>query len=380
MVAMAVHLDRARELRSLIDENAAKSDGLPIPQETVHALVDAELHKVMVPAAVGGLEMPVNDCIDIWSEVSWADGSVGWCLMASCAATAYFAAWCPDEHVEQMFADGVPLSAGQFAPNGIATPEGDGFRISGHYSFGSGINHAQWAGAGVITEEPEGTDPRYLFAIYPVDQAQITGNWEVMGLQATASYDYTLDEVYVPATATFDMFDITVYRGGPLYQLGVMPLTAAGHAGFAIGVVQRGLDELRSVARSKHRMGEAAPLAESDRFVHEIGQLESRFRAARTWLHEVFATAERNVTETGQVDPADVILTRQATVFVTQEGADILRRAYLLAGTDALRSGGLQRAFRDIHAGTQHVFAGAAPTVEFGRALLDAAPDNPLQP
>ena len=48
------YLDRARELRLLIDENAAKTDGLPIPQETINALVDAELHKVMVPEAVGG--------------------------------------------------------------------------------------------------------------------------------------------------------------------------------------------------------------------------------------------------------------------------------------------------------------------------------------
>ena len=125
----------------------------------------------------------MNECIDIWAEISRADGSVGWCLMASCAATAYFGAWCPDEHIERMFADGVPLSAGQFAPNGTAIPDGDGFRISGRYSFGSGINHAQWAGAGVFTEEPEGTDPRFLFAIYPVEKAQITGNWDVMGLQ-----------------------------------------------------------------------------------------------------------------------------------------------------------------------------------------------------
>ena len=155
------YLDRARELRSLIDENAAKTDGLPIPQETVNALVDADLHKVMVPDAVGGLELPVNECIDIWTEISRADGSVGWCLMASCAATAYFAAWCPDEHIERMFSDGVPMSAGQFAPNGTATPEGDGFRLNGRYSFGSGINHAQWAGAGVFTEEPGGRRPPF---------------------------------------------------------------------------------------------------------------------------------------------------------------------------------------------------------------------------
>ena len=374
----SVYLDRARELRSLIDENAAKADGMPIPQETINALVDAELHKVMVPAAVGGVEMPVNDCIDIWAEIARADGSVGWCLMASCATTAYFGAWCPDEHVEQMFADGVPLSAGQFAPNGTADGADGGYRISGRYSFGSGINHAQWAGAGVFTQEPDGADPRFLFAIYPAEKAQITGNWEVMGLQGTASYDYTVDDVYVPAAATFDMFNLTVYRGGPLYELGVMPLTAAGHAGFAIGVVRRGLDELLAVARAKHRMGDAAPMAQSDRFIHEIGELESRFRAACCWLHDTFANAERTAAKTGAPDPTEALLTRQATAFITQEGADILRRAYLLAGTDALRAGGLQRAFRDIHAGTQHYFAGAGPALELGQTLLAAAPDNPL--
>ena len=111
---------------------------------------------------------------------------------------------------------------------------------------------------------------------------------------------------YVPGTATFDMFDLTVYRGGPLYKLGVLPLTAAGHAGFAIGVVQRGLDELLAVARSKHRMGDAAPLAQNERFVHEIGELESRFRAACCWLHDTFTTAERTVIETGVApDPMD---------------------------------------------------------------------------
>ncbi len=374
----SVYLDRARELRSLINENAAKADGLPIPQETINALIDAELHKVMVPAAVGGIEIPVNECIDIWAEIARADGSVGWCLMASCAATAYFGAWCPDEHVEQMFADGVPLSAGQFAPNGTAVPDGSGYRISGRYSFGSGINHAQWAGAGVFTEEFDGADPRFLFAIYPAEKAQVTGNWEVMGLQGTASYDYTVDNVYVPAAATFEMFDLTVYRGGPLYELGVMPLTAAGHAGFAIGVVRRGLDELLAVARAKHRMGDATPMAQSDRFIHEIGELESRFRAACCWLHDTFANAERTAAKTGAPDPTEALLTRQATAFITQEGADILRRAYLLAGTEALRTGGLQRAFRDIHAGTQHYFAGGGPALELGQTLLAAAPDNPL--
>jgi hypothetical protein len=48
----------------------------------------------------------------------------------------------------------------------------------------------------------------------------------------------------------------------------------------------------------------------------------------------------------------------------------VIRRAYLLAGTDALRAGPLQTCFRDIHAGTQHFFAGDLASIELGRSLL----------
>jgi hypothetical protein len=65
-----------------------------------------------------------------------------------------------------------------------------------------------------------------------------------------------------------------------------------------------------------------------------------------------------------------VALARQSTVFATQDGAAVVRDAYLLAGTDALRDGPLQRCFRDIHAGTQHFFAGDFATIEAGKALL----------
>ncbi|WP_455429579.1 hypothetical protein, partial [Neorhodopirellula lusitana] len=89
--------------------------------------------------------------------------------------------------------------------------------------------------------------------IFPVADAQVTGNWDVMGLTSTASYDYTVADVEVPANATFNLFDVTRHRGGPMYELGVMGLTAAGHAGFAVGVVRRALDELGSIAKTKVR-------------------------------------------------------------------------------------------------------------------------------
>jgi alkylation response protein AidB-like acyl-CoA dehydrogenase len=167
-------------------------------------------------------------------------------------------------------------------------------------------------------------------------------------------------------------------RGGPLYELGVMTLTAAGHAGFAIGVARRAVDELRSIAKTKIRMGSGSFLRENERFLQGLGRIESRLRSASAWVHQVFGDVEHAVNASENVDPDKSVLARQATVHVTEEAADLVREAYLLAGTTALRDGPLQRCFRDIHAASQHFFASPASTLEFARNLMDAAPDSAL--
>jgi indole-3-acetate monooxygenase len=362
--------DTARDLFDVVDHNAREAGPEPVPQATVDALCAAGLHAIMTPRAVGGAEASVVEAIDVFAEVARADGSAGWCLMANAATIAFFGAWAPDDFAKTLFSDGVPLAAGQFAPNGIAVAEGDGYRITGDYHFGSGIRHSAWVGAGVLTEPVDGSDPQLLFALMPAADVRLTGNWDVLGLESTASWDYSVDGVWVPAGATFDFFAPVRWRGGPGYELGVMGLTSAGHAGFALGVVRRALDELTAIATSKQRMGSSAALRDSERFFIELANLEARARSAAAWVHERFAVAERTAVETGTADPTEVLLARQATVHATQDGADVVRRAYLLAGTDALRDGPLQTCFRDIHAGSQHFFAGDLASIELGRSLL----------
>ncbi len=360
----------ARDLFASISDAAERTSPDPVPAETVAALAEAGLHAVASPREVGGEELSLLDQLDVYAEVARADGSAGWCLMANAVTIAFFGAWADDPFASDLFADGVPLAAGQFAPNGVAVPEDGGYRITGDYHFGSGINHSTWVGAGTISEEPEGTDPRMLFALMPIDQVELQGNWDVLGLESTASWDYTVRDVLVPESATFDFFAPVRHRGGPVYDLGVLCLTAVGHAGFALGVTRRAIDELIAVARDTHRMGAMVPLRESDRFLHSLATMESRYRAAEAWVRQAIATAETSVVEGPGPDLSAVTACRQATVFLTQEGADIARQAYLLAGTTALRNGPLQRAFRDLHAGSQHFFASDAATLELGRELL----------
>jgi alkylation response protein AidB-like acyl-CoA dehydrogenase len=155
-----------------------------------------------------------------------------------------------------------------------------------------------------------------------------------------------------------------------MHALGVLPLTAAGHAGWALGVTRRCLDEVAAVAASTTRLGATSSLATNERFLYELGTLEGRFRAGRAWVREACTAAEAEAARDGSVSTLTANLVREACRHVNQQGADIARQAYLLTGTRALRDGPIQRCFRDLHAGSQHFFASPAAAIDLATALL----------
>jgi alkylation response protein AidB-like acyl-CoA dehydrogenase len=372
-------LSRARDLRRQLDANGAKAEAAnsAISDESVALMQEAGLYGAMIPEAAGGSELSISELLDLFAEVSYADGSTGWCLMANTAAASYFAAWCPDSFVDEAFGgDRTPIVAGQFAPNGTAVPVDGGYEIAGDFSFGSGIAHADWVGTGSFTVPPEGEDAEYRLALVPVDEAQVKGNWDVLGLRSTWSLDYRVDST-VPADRTFEFFAPTRYRGGPMYDLGVICLTEVGHAGWAFGVVRRALEEVTTLARGHQRMTGKSTLGDDPRFQYELGVLESRFRAAETWTRAAFERCERSAID-GAPDEKAILEARQATAFVTQEGTRIIEALYNNAGTAALRDGPIQRCFRDIHAGSQHAMVSPMQTYDFVGDVLASAAEDPL--
>jgi len=133
-------LDTARDLYPMIDANAVAAGNDPVPDDTVRALLDAGLYGVLVPREAGGAGLSVADAIDVIAEVSRADGSTGWCLMAGAGVVSFFGAYAGEDFVARMFAEGVPPMAFGAPTTGFGTGrrEGDGYRVSGRFGFGSG--------------------------------------------------------------------------------------------------------------------------------------------------------------------------------------------------------------------------------------------------
>jgi alkylation response protein AidB-like acyl-CoA dehydrogenase len=286
--------------------------------------------------------------------------------MAGALATGTAGAYLSDDAVEQIFGDRgrFPVIAGQGTRPGTAVPQNGGFSLTGSWSFASGIKHGSYFHSlGII----EGTDDVRIF-VTPVEQGTLRGNWDVLGLRATGSVDYTLDSVYVPEGFTHPARTDVPLRGGSLFSLGIIGLAVIGHTAWALGIGRRMLDELASLARSK--VGRPGALADSDSFQEKFANAELRLRAARALVYESWGDLKATLDRGERPSVRQHTLIRGAMTNATWSAEAAGNFAYLNGGTTALRDGALQRLFRDLYAGTQHVTSSPPVTQAVGRELM----------
>ena len=379
--------EAARSLRALVaEESAASERRRTLTARTVEALWESGLLQRFNPAEAGGAEPSFAEMIETWIELAWQDGSLGWIGIANLPSAAACAAYLPDDGFAEVFTahDNLVTVGGQFFPNGLGESVDGGYRVSGAWQFGSGTGHAEYVAAGFMpTVDGElvvGDDgiPPLLVAVIPRNEVVFADGWHVQGLKGTGSYDYNVTDLFVPERRTFELFTTTPRRGGsPAFRMGLMPITAAGHASWALGVAKSMLDDVAELARTKVRMGDDGALANRATFQRGLSHHKAMWQAAHLLVLDAFGVAERQVLEDGALTPTMRADLRVAATYTTEASREVVQWAHLAAGTSAIREGTrLERAFRDLYTGTQHVFIGEKTYMDAARIHLGLVDDQ----
>lgn len=370
------YVDHARALAPVLEGHSAEHDQQRrLAPAVVEGLHDGGIFSMAVPEALGGGEASPLEMLDVIDVLSYHDGASGWVALAGILASATAGAYLPEEGVRDLYPDGHrTLVEGHGSPAGRAEVVDGGFRLTGNWSYGSGIKHATHvhAGAmvfenGTVRTDPDGF-PEMRLLIVPRDQVEFGDNWDVMGLRGTGSIDYSITDVFVPESHSYLGRTTTPERGGILYSLGVIGFGSVLHAGFALGAVRRVLDELAGFAVGRpDKTG-------SESFQETFARAEGRYRAGRALVHEVWTDVEASFARGETMTTRQESLIRLAANTVTFDGLEVVNTAYLAAGGMALRSGKLQQSFRDMHGATQHLMVSDLILRGVGRELLGAAP------
>jgi alkylation response protein AidB-like acyl-CoA dehydrogenase len=302
------------------------------------------------------------------ANVAYGDPSAGWVMMAASLAVGTGAAYLGDEAVDALFGgERLPVIAGQGTRPGKALSHDGGYRLSGSWSFASGIRHGTHIHTlGLIEETGE---PRIF--VLPVEEATLIDNWDVMGLRGTGSIDYTIEDVFVPEAYTHFAVTETPLRGGGLYKVGIIGFAAMCHSGWALGIGRRLLDEMAALVAE--RGGAAGPQGGNPGFQEQFAKAEGSYRSARAYVLESWGDAWDTLKRGDSLSVRQNTLIRSAMVHVTASAHAVAQFVYQSAGTAGLRAGTIQRLFRDMHAGTQHVIASPPVYQAVGRELAGLA-------
>jgi alkylation response protein AidB-like acyl-CoA dehydrogenase len=363
-------LAAARALAPLVEAGAEEAERAgTLPSATVEALRGAGLFRVLLPRALGGFEADPLTAIEVFEEIGRQDGSAGWCTGNSAVIGGIAGGRLCEAAAKRVFDGPGVILAGGYTPRGEAQRVPGGYRVHGRFKFGSGCRHATWIVAASPLPRPDGSSELRAFCL-PPERVEIHDNWRAAGLEGTASCDYSLHDEHVPEELSFELLGPPA-RGGALYRVPLVPFAYIAHTGFALGVGRRALEEALARAGVHKRYGASAPLSQRPVFQQELARSDSALRAARLLVLDRFAelwAAHRAGHRPSLELRAGVAGAALHAVRAAERVAEFALRS---AGASALyRSDAVQRCFRDLRAGMQHMAVADEVWERVGQVLL----------
>jgi alkylation response protein AidB-like acyl-CoA dehydrogenase len=372
---------RLDKLLPLVEAQAEEAESLSHMTDEVNSALRASgIYTILLPKEVGGPELSHFDAMTIIERLSYAHASAGWCALASIMEGSVMAIFIADEGIRKVFANGPDITmAGNGVPRGFAREVDGGYMIRGRWAYGSAIYHADWIHTGCFLTDPKTGEmiigpngqPKIIITHHPRSTIKLLGNWDVLGLRATGSFDYTIadaEELFVPSSMTYGFDMVAPLRGNAQGYLGLPGYSAWAHTGWGLGVGRRILDELVKVIVPRRDVFGMS--CESASFKFQFAQAEARFRAARALVYDTWRGVSETCNRGEKPSLEQMTMVKLTLRHVHDVISDVGTFAHRAARGASLHNTAMQRFYRDIHSGTQHILMADQIVEECGRALL----------
>lgn len=357
-------LDRVRDLLPGIAARAPEADrARRLPEDTVAELVATGVFRMLQPKRYGGAEAHPVRFFEVVRALSGACASTGWVTsvlgvhpwqLGLFDERAQDDVWGPDPDV---------LVSSAYAPIGRLVPDGEGFRLTGRWSFSSGCDHAGWALLGALGPAASGSRPDFFTVLVPRRDFRVEDTWDTIGLRGTGSNDIVVDDAGVPAYRVFRNGEHAELTGpgqrvntGPLHRIPFGAVFTSAITSPIVGAVAGCLDDYVATMRDRMRGSLGGGRFAEDQFAQvALARASSEVDAAILQM-------DRNLTDlmtaaTGGEIPMELRLrTRRDQVRATERTLEAVDLLFKTAGGQSLRRGNpIERAWRDAHAGSVHV-------------------------
>jgi acyl-CoA dehydrogenase len=238
-------------------------------------------------------------------------------------------------------------------PDAVATPDGDGFLVSGRKRFCSQSPAATVLSTCAVVGEP-GPGAEVIHFAVPLagPGVRIEETWDALGMRGTSSHEVVLDRVAVPGAK--------VVGRRPWGEFGAPLMVAASHFAPVAGATYLGIAD---AARDLAVAGVAGRRRDGARLV---GVMESERAVA--WWSVLGAADVLTADGPSPATLAAVMVAKRQAVTAAVRVVDAAAEA--LGGSTYFTSSPLSRLWRDVRAGTFHPLTPEATLTYAGRLAL----------
>jgi alkylation response protein AidB-like acyl-CoA dehydrogenase len=372
-------LERARALvPRLADRAPAATAARQLPAETIAEYHTAGILRILQPKRFGGMQGRFSLFSRIVEELTYGCASSAW-VYAVLAEHQWIIAQYPEAaQIDVWGEDPLAVASSSLAPREAARHVPGGWRLSGHYPFSSGCDHARWAIIGAFLG-PKG-DPRGVaYLLVPLAEAEIVDDWQVLGLLGTGSKSLVLRDVFVPehrSVMVSDLFAGTppgalVHPDYPVLRAPRGFLVSYSLPPVAIALGRRALDIACATLATRVSRG-VTRVAESEIVQMAIGEAAAAIDVATMLLHTGRDHSTAEVSSGRRITEAEALRARRDMVYAQHQVSWALDRLCEMDGArwvyDNDELGAIRRDVMTIL--THHAASRQAAMAPYGKMLL----------
>jgi alkylation response protein AidB-like acyl-CoA dehydrogenase len=367
-----------------------------MPPALVGQLREAGFYKMVIPRSLGGLQVDTLTYLRVVERLAEGAGSVGWNL-GNGGVGQLVTLGLPDDGVHEIYGKRADtIIAGTAVPGGgRATPVPGGYRVTGHWQFGSGCNEASWmlgsfqviGDDGEVRRHPNGGSLYWRGVFARSDVEIVPGSWDVAGLRGTGSFDWTVKDVFLPERRTMPQIGIPLENQwarwpGVMYALPVQCWVGPHHSAVITGIARAGLDSLIELAGGKTPRGRmtGALLCENPQVQDAVGRADAILNAGRTYRSAQIAELWATVAAGRETTLEQRARCRLAAIYAADSAREAMDLVYRHGGSTSFkRESRLAECWRDLHVVGQTVTIAPEWYPICGRVYLGMDPGSRLR-
>ncbi len=365
-----------------------------LPKALVEELHSAGVYHMVIPRALGGLEIDPLTYLRVVELLAEGVGSVGWNI-ANNSIGQLVTLGLPDEGTSEIYAKGpdTVIAGTAVQGGGQAVQVDGGYRVSGRWQFGSGCQESSWMlGSFQILDNgeprprPDGTGT-YWRGIFARSEAEIVpGSWDVAGLRGTGSFDWTVDNVFLPERR------IMVHAGAPLdnqwsrwpgttYALPAQCWVGPHHSAVITGIARAGINALIELAGGKQPRGRPAGLLRENPQVQDaVGRADAILNAGRAYRSTMITELWNTIASGKETTLEQRARCRLAALYAGDSARNAMDLMYRHGGSTSFkRESRLAECWRDLHTVGQTVTIAPEWYPMGGRVYLGMDPGSRMR-